>query len=85
MFVIEKNRGKILQGRVNIMSLESARAYVAKLKSDGEFRDKIGKAKREERSHLIKEAGFDFTPEEVNKVKGELSVDDLDKIGRAHV
>ncbi|AET69248.1 bacteriocin propeptide, TIGR03798 family [Desulfosporosinus orientis DSM 765] len=63
------------------MSIESAKAYVAKLKTDEGFANKV-KAfpNAEERLAFVKESGFDFTPEEIKQVDEELSDSELDMV-----
>jgi len=64
---------------VDTMSVESAKAFIERMTNDGEFREKIGKAKdKEERIKIVKEAGFDFKLEEIQSVRGELSDELLD-------
>ena len=47
------------------MSVENARAYIDKVKSDGEFCKQLNKAKTmEERLRIANFAGLDFTEEE---------------------
>lgn len=61
------------------MSIESAKDYVAKLKTDREFAGKVKSfADAGKRMAFVKEVGFDFTAEEIKKVDEELSDSDLD-------
>lgn len=47
------------------MTIESAKAFVERVKNDEEFAKQIAGAKsREERAEIAKAEGFDFTPEE---------------------
>lgn len=63
------------------MSIESAKAYVEKFKADGEFAKKVMACKdKEERKAFVKEAGFDFTAEEIKQVGTELSDSELDAV-----
>ncbi|EHQ88915.1 Nif11-like leader peptide family natural product precursor [Desulfosporosinus youngiae] len=63
------------------MSIESAKAFVAKLKTDEGFANQV-KAfpNAEERLAFVKESGFDFTPEEIKQVDEELSDNELDAV-----
>ena len=63
------------------MSIESARAFVERVKTDEEFAKRVtGAASREERLEISKSEGFDFTPEELKTVTGELSVEELETV-----
>ncbi len=66
------------------MSIESAKAFLKKLASDESFKKKIeGAASDEERQKIVKEAGFEFTKDEIKQVVGdsaELSDSDLEKV-----
>ena len=63
------------------MSIDSAKAFVERMKSDAEFRTKINEAKDpEEAKKLIADAGLDFTKEEYDEVRTELSDDDLAQV-----
>ena len=68
------------------MSLESAKAFLEKMKTDEVFREKIGKLEdKTERGKLVEAEGFDFTKEEIMKVKGELTEEDLEKLDGAGI
>ncbi|MBT3255615.1 MAG: Nif11-like leader peptide family natural product precursor [Deltaproteobacteria bacterium] len=57
------------------MSIESAKAFLEKVRNDEDFRNSVGKiATAEERTEYVKGAGFDFTMEEMDTVKSELGV-----------
>ncbi len=63
------------------MSIESAKMFLEKIQSDEEFKNKIGALEsKAERIELIKGEGFDFTEEEFNQVRKELSPETLDKV-----
>ncbi|MDD2372177.1 MAG: Nif11-like leader peptide family natural product precursor [Syntrophomonadaceae bacterium] len=63
------------------MSIESAKAFVEKIKSDEEFAKKVQGCKdKEERIAFAKQAGFDFTAEEIKEVSSKLSDDELDAV-----
>ncbi|MDW7674570.1 MAG: Nif11-like leader peptide family natural product precursor [Bacillota bacterium] len=66
------------------MSVESAKQFLERMKTDEEFAKKVmGCKDAEERMAVVAEAGFDFTAEEVNEVGGELSDSDLDAVAGA--
>jgi predicted ribosomally synthesized peptide with nif11-like leader len=63
------------------MSIESAKAFLEKIKSDEEFRNSVGEiGTAEERMEYVKGAGFDFTMEEIATLKDELSDMELDGV-----
>jgi len=63
------------------MSIESAKAFLEKVRSNEDFRKSVGEiATAEERMKYVKEEGFDFTKEEINLLKDELGADDLDTV-----
>ncbi|MDP8262356.1 MAG: Nif11-like leader peptide family natural product precursor [Candidatus Ancaeobacter aquaticus] len=62
------------------MSVENARAYIQKFKSDREFCNQLNEAKtKEERLKIAKEAGLEFTEEEYKTVTSELPNWTIDK------
>lgn len=62
------------------MSVESAKAFIEKMKTDEGFAKKIKECSdNEARMAFAKESGFNFTVEEI-KLEGELSDDDLDAV-----
>ncbi|MDD2582924.1 MAG: Nif11-like leader peptide family natural product precursor [Desulfuromonadaceae bacterium] len=64
------------------MSIESAQAFLERMKTDEEFAKNVTECKDSEaRRSYVKEAGFDFTPEEALELRGELSDGQLDLIG----
>ena len=70
------------------MSLESAGKFYEEIQKDDALRSKLEAASKEERPQIIKDAGYDFTKEEMREFaasKTELSPDDLEKVtgGRA--
>ena len=71
--------GKLKSGG-SAMSLESAKQCLEKMKTDVDFRDQVHKASVEDRKELFKQAGFDFSLEEMQKASGELADDDLDQV-----
>ena len=63
------------------MSLQSARDFLAKVATDGEFRKGLlGCKTGAEQQHLARGAGFEFTREEISAARGELQDADLDAI-----
>ena len=55
------------------MSTESARAFIEKFKSDGEFSKQLNEAKtKEARLAIAKKAGLEFTENEYKTVTSEL-------------
>ena len=63
------------------MSIESAKAFLEKIKADEAFRKQVGEiASQEERMAFIEKAGFAFTKEELDEVTGALSDEDLDSV-----
>ena len=73
------------------MSLESAKLFIEKMKTDSEFREKVVALKsREERKSFIEKEGYDFTKEEFEQAKkeyinnakseSELSEEDLENV-----
>ena len=56
------------------MSIESAKAFLEKVKNDEDFRKELeGQASIEERIEFAKEKGFDFTTEEIDSLSDEMS------------
>lgn len=64
------------------MSVESARSFLEKVKSDDDFHLKLVKAgsNKEMRQQVIKDAGFDFTEEDWKTARAELSDEELDQV-----
>ncbi len=63
------------------MSKESARDFLKRMKSDELFASQIAEADFEERRKLAKDAGFDFTKDEIDEVAAdELSSDELKSV-----
>lgn len=66
------------------MSIESAKAFIEKFKTDEEFAKKVTECESAEaRMAFAKEAGFDFTAEEIKEFQGELSDEELDAVAGA--
>lgn len=63
------------------MSMESAKAFLTKMKTDPEFAAKVIKCKnKEERTQFVTAAGYDFVGAELNTLRIELSDNDLDQV-----
>ncbi len=62
------------------MSLDQARAFIVKMKSDVAFKERVLAIEDvAERFNLIKSEGFDCSEEEIKEVVGELSDEELDE------
>ena len=65
----------------NRMSIESAKAFLEKIKADAAFRKQVGEiSSQEDRMAFVEKAGFAFTKEELDEVTGALSDEDLDAV-----
>ncbi len=63
------------------MSIESAKAFLERVKNDEDFRkESEGHASVEERMKFAKAQGFDFTKDEIREVRESLSEDELDAV-----
>lgn len=63
------------------MSMESAKAYMERMKNDEDFRKKVTECKNnEERKFFVVSEGFDFSVEDIKQASGELSEEELDKL-----
>ncbi len=63
------------------MSIESAKAFIERLKTDESFARKVGECKGEEaRLAMAKADGYEFTVQEVKDLQSQLSEEDLEKI-----
>jgi|WetSurMetagenome_2_1015567.scaffolds.fasta_scaffold1556850_1 predicted ribosomally synthesized peptide with nif11-like leader len=52
------------------MSIESAKAFVERMRTDAEFRNRIAEAESwEVKARILKYEGFDFTEKELNSLK----------------
>jgi len=66
------------------MSMESAKSFIEKIKNDEDFKNKVTKYKdNEARTAFIKQAGYDFTGEDMELAKAELSEEDLNGVSGA--
>ena len=62
------------------MSIESARAFFAKMRADADFARQVNGIRRlEEAEAFVARAGFDCTMDEFERVGGELADDELDQ------
>ena len=62
------------------MSMESARAFIAKMKTDEEFARQVNEIRSpEEAEAFIARAGFACTMDELERAGGELTDDELDQ------
>jgi len=56
------------------VSIESAKAFIERMKTDEDFAKKVIACKgAEARMAFVKAAGFEFTAAEIDKVKGTMS------------
>ena len=63
------------------MSVDQARAFIEKMKSDEAFCDRIMAIEAvDARLAAARDAGFVFTETEINEVKSELNDDELDRV-----
>ena len=63
------------------MSIESAKAFLERVKNDEIFRKKVGEEPTSvERIAFVKAQGFDFTKEELDSLQTELDDRDLDQV-----
>ena len=63
------------------MSIVSAKAFLERVENDEDFRKElVDRTSAEERMKFAKAQGFDFTKEEIDSLKDELSDEDLDAV-----
>ena len=63
------------------MSIESAKLFIEKMKTDEEFaKTIIAETSTETRMTLAHDAGFTFTAEEIKQVTSELTDEELDYV-----
>lgn len=65
------------------MSIESAKKFYDQIQKDDALKAKLEAASKEERQQILKDAGFEFTKEEMKEVAAsntELSAEDLENI-----
>ncbi len=64
------------------MSIESAKAFLERMKTDEDFRNSVGEiGTAEERMEFVTAAGFDFTKEELKDVQEKMQLTD-EELGR---
>ncbi|MCP4289400.1 MAG: Nif11-like leader peptide family natural product precursor [Gammaproteobacteria bacterium] len=67
------------------MSIESAKAFVERMNTDDDFRKELDeKSSGEDRMQFVKANGFDFSKEEFEQVKSELSEGELESLSGGH-
>ena len=69
------------------MSIESAKAFLERIKNDEDFAKIVGElGTTEQRMEFAKKAGFDFTMEEIAMLDDDISDDELNAVagGDAH-
>lgn len=55
-------------------AIESAKAFVERMKEDGEFRRRIAEAESPEvKARILKYEGYDFTEEELDSLRKEVT------------
>ncbi len=63
------------------MSLESAKAFLDRIRNDDDFRNQVGERESpEQRMEFVQSEGFDFTREELDEVQSELGDMELDAV-----
>ncbi|MBW4054614.1 MAG: Nif11-like leader peptide family natural product precursor [Proteobacteria bacterium] len=63
------------------MSIESAQAFIERMKTDEEFAKRVIECTdTEARNALVNAEGFDFTPDQVKEASGELSEEELEAV-----
>jgi len=65
------------------MSIESAKAFIERMKADENFKNRvIGAETAEARKAIVDEEDFDFTKEEIRSVTSHLSDEEVDAVAR---
>jgi predicted ribosomally synthesized peptide with nif11-like leader len=63
------------------MSIQSAKAFMKRMKNDQEFAKKITDVKNAaDRMTVAKEAGYDFSSQEIENLKQALTDDELEEV-----
>ncbi len=63
------------------MSMESAKAFMERMNTDEDFRNKVNECKDQEaRKAFVKQAGFNFTKDDLDLAKVELNEGDLSSV-----
>jgi predicted ribosomally synthesized peptide with nif11-like leader len=64
------------------MSLESAKAFMDRMKNDENFRKNVTECENSKaRRAFVENEGFDFSPQDLEECTGALSDEELDQIG----
>jgi predicted ribosomally synthesized peptide with nif11-like leader len=71
---------KIRKGETQ-MSIESAKAFLERVKTNEDFRNLVGGiATADQRMEFVRKSGYEFSKEEIDRVKDELGEDQLDGV-----
>ena len=63
------------------MSIESAKAFIERMKTDEEFAQQVASKKnKEDRMKFVSEQGFDFTEGEIKDRTAELSEEEIQQV-----
>lgn len=63
------------------MSIESAKAFIERMKTDEDFNNRVSTAEdKEARIAFVKANGFDFSAEDIKDVNSELTDEELDGV-----
>ena len=63
------------------MSIESAKAFLERVRNDEDFRKNVGEiATVKQRMEYVKRAGFEFSKQELDNVTSELTDEELDAV-----
>jgi predicted ribosomally synthesized peptide with nif11-like leader len=63
------------------MSIEAAKAFIEKVKTDAELAKKVKEAEdADSKLQIAKQEGFEFTAQEAKQVQEELTDEDLDSV-----
>ena len=67
------------------MSIESAKAFIDRMKTDEDFAKKVGECKdAAARMAFVSANGYDFIPAEITEAQGELTDEELAGISGGH-
>lgn len=62
-----------------MMSIESAKAFIDRMKTDGDFRNRVTAAETvETRKAIVEAEGFTFSPEDINAEVDQLSPEEME-------
>ncbi|MFO8031571.1 MAG: Nif11-like leader peptide family RiPP precursor [Desulfohalobiaceae bacterium] len=63
------------------MSIEAAKAFIEKVKTDAELAKKVKESEdADSKLQIAKQEGYEFTAEEAKRVQEELTEEDLDSV-----